>query len=176
MLSANEVVLRRKIKVALNHTDRTQVLRTVGILVITLAVLGSAPPSRKSQEGEVAGKEHLTDGGKSLALEALSERGSDLPRRLPNSPPMATVSAQAVYIIDSEHETILFEKNPDQRFPMASLTKIMTGLVVLENFALDEKVAVPELCTTLPPFRVGYAAGQKLTVEELLYGWKLFNG
>ncbi len=52
---------------------------------------------------------------------------------------------------------------------MASLTKIMTALVVLENYQLDETVAVPELCTHLPPFKVGYAAEQKLNVEELLY-------
>ena len=162
--------LLRKIKVALNHTDRTQVLRTVGILVITLAVLGSAPQNdRKSlsvnreSEGEVAGEDSPSDEKQSLTLKSPSERGSEL---------VATVSAQAAYIIDSdsETETVLFEKNSDQPLPMASLTKIMTAVVVLDNLQLDEIVTVPELCTYLPPFKVGYAAGQKLTVEELLYG------
>ena len=162
--------LLRRIRIAVRHTDRTQVLRTVGILVIAFAVLGSSPPSRKSlsvnrksEEGEVAGEEEPSH----------DEQFNNLtiqPFRIPDSPPMATVSATAAYVIDGETDTVLYEKNPDQRSPMASLTKIMTAIVVLDNFQLDEIVAVPELCTHLPPFKVGYAAGQKLTVEELLYG------
>jgi len=160
--------LLRRVKVALNHTDRTQVLRTVGILVITLAVLGSAPPNdRKPQivnnksEGEVAGEENPAD--------------QSSPRRLPDSPPTATVSAQAAYIIDSETGTALFEKNANRRLPMASLTKIMTALVVLENFKLDEIVTVPDLCTTLPPNRMDLLPDEKVNVEELLYGTLIFS-
>ena len=170
--------LLRRVKVTISRIDRTQVLRTMGILIITFAVLGSAPPNdrkpqivnSKSEEGVVAGEKSPTDEGKSLALETPAERGSELPLRLPDSPPVATVSAQAVYIIDNETEAVLFEKNPDQRLPMASLTKIMTALVVLKNYQLDEMVTVPKECTGLPPFKVGYAVGQKLNVEELLYG------
>ena len=163
--------LLRRVKIALNHTDRTQVLRTVGILVITFAVLGTSPVEKVKEEPEVQGVEEnvspTADEGKSLALEAPSERGSEL---------VATVSAQAAYVIDSKTDTVLYEKNPDQRLPMASLTKIMTAIVVLDNFQLDEIVAVPELCTHLPPFKVGYAAGQKLTVQELLYGMLVASG
>ncbi len=163
--------LLRRVKVIVRQTDRTQVLRTVGVLVVALAVLGSSPPNRKPQEGEVAGEEETsTDEGKSPnSPERGSEKSPVEPRSFPSGSE-ATVSAQAVYIIDGETTTVLYEKNSDQRLPMASLTKIMTALVVLDEFLLDEVVAVPEVCTRLPPLKVGYAAGQKLTVEELLYG------
>jgi len=164
------MVLRRKIKVALNHTDRTQVLRTVGILVIAFATLSASPQKLGvKEEPEVQGVEEDVYSPADDSSEPRSDEASRA-RLFPSSTPMATISAQAAYVIDSQTDTVLYEKNSDQRLPMASLTKIMTALVVLENFQLDEVIAVPELCTQLPPFRVGYAVGQKLTVEELLYG------
>lgn len=163
----------RRIKVRIIHIDRAQTWRTAAVLLIFLAVF-SAPPQRKevTEEPEVAGQEDVTDGRKSLALTSPSERGSETaqPFRLPDSPPMASISAQAAYVIDGETDVVLFEKNANQPLPMASLTKIMTAVAVLDNFQLDEIVTVPEVCTNLPPLKVGYAPGQTLTVEELLYG------
>ena len=165
MVSYQISKLLRRVKIAFSRTDRTQVLRTVGILVITLAVLGTSP--KKIEEPDVQGVEenNLADDQSSPPHLVTSS-----PRLLPDSPPMATVSAQAAYVIDNETDTTLFEKSADERLPMASLTKIMTAVVVLENFGLDEKIAVPELCTHLPPFKVGYAVGQESTVQGLLYG------
>ncbi len=156
--------LLRKIKIRLNRTDRAQILRTMGILVITFAVLGTSSVEKVKEEPEVQGVEENVP-----SSEPRSD-GDSRARLFPSSAPMATVSAQAAYIIDNQTNAVLYEKNADWRLPMASLTKIMTAVVVLDNFQLDEIVAVPEVCTKLPPFRVGYAAGQKLTVEELLYG------
>lgn len=159
----------RKVKVRIAKTDRVQILRTVGILLVAFAVLGAPPQSRKSsivnresQEGKVAGKE------KSATNQQLTINNQ--PFRIPDSPPEATVSAQAAYIIDNQTDTVLYEKNAEERLPMASLTKIMTAMVVLDKFQLDEVVAVPELCTYLPPPKADLTPGQKLTVEDLLYG------
>lgn len=156
----------RKLKIKAAHTDRTQVLRTVGVLLVAFAVLGISPVEKVKEGPEVQGvvEEEKPDEAQPFNHLAIQ------PSRLPDSPPAATVSAQAAYVTDNETDTVLFEKNADQRLPMASLTKIMTAAVVLDEFPLDEKVAVPELCTYLPPLKVGYVAGQKLTVEELLYG------
>jgi D-alanyl-D-alanine carboxypeptidase len=163
----------RSLKLLVRQIDRDQILRIAGILLVVLAVLGSSPQdsrkslivNRKSEEPEVRGVEEGAGEEKSLALKPPLERGSG-----ESSAPEASVSAQAAYFVDNQTNTVLYEKNSNQRLPMASLTKIMTALVVLENYQLDEVVAVPELCTHLPPLKVGYAAGQKLTVEELLYG------
>ncbi len=166
--------LWRRIKVAARRTDRTQVVRAAGIVLVAVAVLGTSPEKREVRGeieiGKVGGIEtnnHKED------LSQLSTPNSQLPTlpfRLPISPPEASISAQAAFVIDGETDAVLYEKNPDQRLPMASLTKIMTAVVVLDEFPLDEIVTVPELCTNLPPPKVGYASGQRLTVEELLYG------
>ncbi len=170
--------LFRSLKITVRHTDRTQVLRTVGILVVAFAVLGTAPTDRKSQTVNRKSEEPEVQG---VVEESANEPQqfnhlTIQPLRIPTSPPEASISAKAVFVIDNQTDTVLYEKNPDQRLPMASLTKIMTALIVLEKFQLDEIIAVPEVCAALPPSKIGLAAGQKLTVEELLYGMLVVSG
>jgi len=85
-------------------------------------------------------------------------------RRQP--PPFLT--ARSAVVVDLPSATPLFTKNPNTPLPPASTTKIMTALIVLENFSLDEVITVNQ------PFTVGQTmdlqAGEKLTVESLLYG------
>jgi D-alanyl-D-alanine carboxypeptidase len=160
--------LLRNIKVKIARTDQTKLWRTAIALMIFLAVFSVSPGKvariEEPKEGEIQGAQE--DSGESQQFNHETMQ----PLRLPDSPPIASVSAQAAYFIDNQTDTVLYEKNADQRLPMASLTKIMTAVVVLDNFQLDEMVTVPEVCTNLPPPKVGYAAGQTLTVEELLYG------
>jgi len=159
--------LFRSLKIAARHTDRTRMVRAAGILVIAFAVLGTAPAVEVKEEPKVWGVEGSTTDTQQFNNLTIQQSAS---QRSPNSPPEASVSATAAYFIDNQTGAVLYEKNPDQQLPMASLTKIMTALVVLENFPLDEIVTVPELCTNLPPPKVGYSPNQRLTVEELLYG------
>jgi len=167
----------RSLKITVRHTDRTQILRTAGILLVAVAVLGTAPPGRKSQivnrkseAPEVQGVEETSPINQQLAIS-----NQQSPHRLPDSPE-ASISVQAAFVIDGETNTVLYEKNPDQQLPMASLTKIMTALVVLGNFSLDEVLTVPDVCANLPPSKIGLAAGQTLTVEDLLYGMLVVSG
>jgi len=169
----------RSLKITVRHTDRTQILRTAGILLVAVAVLGTSP-----QESKTLGTE-----ARNLKIETGNEVGNlkldNSSIQLPVSPPSSsvqpqasapTVSATAAYVIDSQTGTVLYEKNPDQQLPMASLTKIMTALVVLGNFSLDEVLTVPDVCANLPPSKIGLAAGQTLTVEDLLYGMLVVSG
>ena len=50
------------------------------------------------------------------------------------------VSAESAIVMDVQSGTILYEKNIDKREYPASITKIMTTLVALENSSLDETV------------------------------------
>ena len=56
------------------------------------------------------------------------------------------VSAGSAILIDAASGEALYEKKPDERRLIASTTKIMTALVVIENCELDEKVEVPKEC------------------------------
>ncbi len=51
--------------------------------------------------------------------------------------------SQAALILDAEHGRILFHKNPDSVMPIASITKLMTAIVVLDaKLPLDEEIFI----------------------------------
>ena len=87
------------------------------------------------------------------------------------------VEAKAALLIDPDTEEILYARNIHERLYPASLTKIMTCLLVLE--AIDSKViamdtvltASEPAVTSIPPdgSTAGIQVGEELTVEELLY-------
>ena len=63
----------------------------------------------------------------------------------------------------------LFDKNADKRHPMASTTKIMTALIVLENCALDEEFKIPTEAAGIEGSSVYLEAGEVQSVENMLY-------
>ncbi len=86
------------------------------------------------------------------------------------------LTATAAIVIDSETGTVVFSKQPDERLPMASTTKIMTSILVLESLDLDEKVIVPKSVTGTAGSLAGLMWGEVLTVEELMYALLLPSG
>ena len=54
----------------------------------------------------------------------------------------SNISAQSAILIDAHDGKILFEKNSKAKMGMASTTKIMTALVVIESCSLDESIAI----------------------------------
>ena len=99
-----------------------------------------------------------------LPLEAVS-LAVDTPRG--DAP---TVSAHAAVLLEANGGTLLFEKNADERRPMASTTKIMTALVVLETLPLDRVVTVPPAAVGVEGSSVYLYAGEQIAVQDLLYG------
>ena len=95
----------------------------------------------------------------------------------PEEPAGFHVAAKAALLIDPETEEILYEQNSHDILYPASVTKIMTCLLVLE--AIDDgKLSKSQVITAsetaisaVPPdgSNVGIKVGEELTVEELLY-------
>ncbi len=80
------------------------------------------------------------------------------------------LTAKAAYFIDINSGQVLFEKNPRQRLPIASLVKIMTAVIALENKGWSDNVLVSERAAGMEPDSMLLKMGESLTVEELLYG------
>jgi D-alanyl-D-alanine carboxypeptidase (penicillin-binding protein 5/6) len=59
---------------------------------------------------------------------------------------------------------------------MASTAKIMTAVVALERSPLDAVIVVPAEATEVEPNHMGIRTGEKLSVQELLYGLLLDSG
>ncbi len=72
---------------------------------------------------------------------------------------------------------LLYNKNENQKLPMASTTKIFTALTVIENCNnLDEIVSVPKEAVITEGTSIYLKQNEKLTVKELLYGLMLRSG
>lgn len=56
---------------------------------------------------------------------------------------------------------------------MASLTKIMTSILLVENCNLDELIEVPKEASVIGGSTVGLKKGDKVTAKSLLYGMLL---
>lgn len=94
-----------------------------------------------------------------------------------------SVTSQAAAVFDLADKTVVFAKNPFERLYPASTTKTMTALVALKAVAsgavsLSDEVTVPQeaLITEPGASLCGIKPGDKLTLEELLYGLMLPSG
>lgn len=80
-----------------------------------------------------------------------------------------SLSAQSAVLIEAESGTVLYEKNGTKRMPMASTTKIMTALVVLESLDLKETIRIPRESCGIEGSSVYLREGEEFSAEELLY-------
>ena len=85
-------------------------------------------------------------------------------------------SAQSAVVMERSSHRVLFEQNADAHLPMASTTKIVTALTVINNANLDDVVEVNTKAVGIEGSSVYLRAGEHLTVRELLYGLMLRSG
>ena len=84
------------------------------------------------------------------------------------------IYAQIYLLVNLDNDTVIFEKNADKQAAPASLTKIMTATVVLENCKdLDEEVEASyeaiHLLDGTGSSIVGLEPGEKMSIKNLLY-------
>ena len=89
--------------------------------------------------------------------------------------PPETVSAQAVLVYGVDADRILIQSNAGVGRAPASLTKLMTALLILEKGGLEQRVVV-EREDLVGEATMGLAAGELLTAEELLWGLLIPSG
>ncbi len=81
------------------------------------------------------------------------------------------ISATGALVIDKGSRAVLYEKNGQLIFPPASTTKIMTALVALDYFNLNDVLSIGNL--PQEGSVIGLKVGEKLTFESLLYAMML---
>lgn len=85
------------------------------------------------------------------------------------------ISAKAALIYDLTTKKTLFEKGSNEKLPIASLTKIMTAIIALENPKADNRYLVVKQ-DLVGENSMGLTNGETLPLEELLYGLMLASG
>lgn len=88
------------------------------------------------------------------------------PAQFQTSPPQ--LSAESWILYDETFDRRLGSRQPDERRAIASTTKMMTALVVLEHASLEEWTVVSERAAAVGEAEIGLVAGERLTVEDLL--------
>lgn len=86
------------------------------------------------------------------------------------------LNARIALIYDRASGRVLYEKNGDKQTPMASTTKIMTAIVVLENTNLKDIVTIDSKSASIGGSRLGLKKDDKVTINDLLYGLMLRSG
>lgn len=84
--------------------------------------------------------------------------------------------ARAALLMDVTTGKVIYAKNPHERRAPASTTKIMTAIVALEKGRLTDIVTAGPNVKKVEPVVIGLDPGDKLTVEQLLYGMLLNSG
>lgn len=93
-----------------------------------------------------------------------------------SSSELPTINSRAYVVIDRKSNTVLVGKNENQKKKMASTTKIMTALIVIENCDLSETVEISKKSASTGGSRLGLKTGDKITVYDLLYGLMMRSG
>ena len=87
------------------------------------------------------------------------------------------LSASAAAVISGDTGDILYSHNAGVRLPMASTTKIMTALLLLENCEnLDKEIVTTKEMVTVEGSSMGLLAGDRVSFRALLYGMMLSSG
>lgn len=101
-----------------------------------------------------------------LELQEIVESGTT-----PNEEPV--LNSKAAIIYDRTTKKVMWGKNENIKKPMASTTKIMTAIVVLENSKLTDTVTVSKKAANTGGSRLKLNTEDKVTVNDLLYGLML---
>ena len=164
--------------------QRRTPLVVAGMLALAAAVAGAAAGhwSRRA----VAAQQRVVHPHRVVVV----RKRAAPPRSLAHSPPRLLASvpprfhrrfvpplrARAAILVDARSGAVLWARRPHARLPIASTTKLMTGVLALERLAPQERVAVPKGVLRIPLVREGLRPGEKVQTRKLLIGLLVFSG
>ena len=86
------------------------------------------------------------------------------------------LSARSAILVDASTGRVLWALRPHRRRPVASTTKIMTGLLALKHLPLHGLVTVDPAATRVPLVKEGLRPRERVRVWKLLYSLLLYSG
>lgn len=87
-----------------------------------------------------------------------------------------SVSAQSAILMEQSSGRVLYDKNANKPMRIASITKIMTAILAIESGKMDELVKVSEKAVHTEGSSVYLIPGEKIKLEDLVYGLMLRSG
>ncbi|WP_135551674.1 D-alanyl-D-alanine carboxypeptidase family protein [Paenibacillus cymbidii] len=98
----------------------------------------------------------------------------------PTVPNMAP-NARSAVLLDADTGTVMLDKNADEKLPPASITKIMTMLLIMEaidkgKLSMDDKVRTSEYAASMGGSQIFLEPGEEMTVRDMLKGIAMASG
>lgn len=117
----------------------------------------------------------LTPPSSSPSVKSATASVLTIPQAKKTSIPPPNLTAKAIYVFDPDSGTEIYQKNSQDRFYPASTTKLMTALVALSAYDLDQVLTVSSAGDAMGQ-SIHLSSGDKLTFENLLYGLLVDSG
>lgn len=86
------------------------------------------------------------------------------------------INTSSAILIRAEDKYPLYEKKSETQAPVASITKVMTAVLALELYKLEDIVEVKKENTEVIPSKIFLITGEKMTVSNLLHGALISSG
>lgn len=90
-------------------------------------------------------------------------------------------NAKSAVLLEVDTGTVIYEKNPHEKLPPASITKVMTMLLIMEaiergEIKLTDKVRTSEYAASMGGSQIFLEPGEMMSVEEMLKGIAIASG
>ncbi|MBI5613695.1 D-alanyl-D-alanine carboxypeptidase [Candidatus Gottesmanbacteria bacterium] len=106
--------------------------------------------------------------------EVVLPKPAPYPKNINQSYPGQEISASGIVVLDVASGVFLYKRNEEEKFAPASTTKILTALVAIDSFDPDAVLTVNTVMNNGQS--MGLVKGERMTLENLLYGTLVFSG
>ena len=145
---------------ACDMTQKTKILQKIGFLILLIAIVIYHTPVLADDDDE---QEIMQNEMEEIMTETVAKPTSG----------QLQLNARAGIIYDRTTKEMIWGKNETSKRPMASTTKIMTAIVVLEKGNLSDMVTISKKAAGTGGSTLKIRAGDNITVRDLLYGLML---
>ena len=159
---------------------RKCLVRTASIITCTAIVATSVTPAFAAgiTSGTTAASSYVISNGTTAAKSSVisNEVSTDTSVSWPQAP---DITCESAILVDADTGSILYEKDAHRKCYPASTTKILTGLLTIENCNLSDTLtfstAAANSINPIEDANLGMKAGEELTVEQALYALLLYS-
>ncbi len=139
-------------------------MKTIKLIIISIFIISLTLPSFASGSG--IEQNSLTEYYYSL-------KNGEIPVLSDISKPQMELNGKGMVLMEASTGTVLYEENKDIKLPPASVTKVMTMLLVMESIdsgkiKLEDKVSASEHAVSMGGTQIYLELGEEMTVHELL--------
>jgi len=151
-----------------------ETLKRIGLCAMLVLLVAAISLGKSTRKTPTANSRQVATASTSKEIK-VEEKKPITPVLVDNPAPLA-MSTKSVLALDLASGKVLYSQNPDEKLPIASLTKLMTAMVVLDHTNKDTVVTVEQQDVQVICSCMGLVSGEQISVENLLKGLLIPSG